>query len=238
MLARTDRGISTPADLKGKTIAVNLGHVPHLSLSRLLREHGMTERDVRLVNMNSSDSTVALATGQVDAIQGAGAGAFSLVDQGIAKIIFASRDRKSKASNFGAFLVTEEFAFRYPEATKRVLKAYLQAVHWVSLPENREAAFKFWALNSATNLEFLRRENAGQDLKDKADPLLDEYYIERYRDGIRFALEAKLVRVPVEIDTWFDKTTFNAALNELGYEGFWAPRNAAGDPLLQPAAAN
>src|SRR5919197_1500992 len=60
--------IKTPADLKGRTIAVTgPGVATYLNTVRLLESNGMSEKDVNLTYLNFADMLSALGTGKVDA---------------------------------------------------------------------------------------------------------------------------------------------------------------------------
>lgn len=61
-------GIDSIPALKGKKVGVEVGFVSHLLLLTALREHGMDEKDVELVNIPTPDLPNALASGAVDAI--------------------------------------------------------------------------------------------------------------------------------------------------------------------------
>ncbi len=61
-------GIKSVKDLKGKKIGVELGLVSHLLLVNALKENGMTDADVTLVNMPTHQAAQVLASGDVDAI--------------------------------------------------------------------------------------------------------------------------------------------------------------------------
>lgn len=61
-------GIASMKELKGKKIGVEVGFVDHLLLLKGLEANGMTEADVTIVNMVTTDTPQALASGQVDAI--------------------------------------------------------------------------------------------------------------------------------------------------------------------------
>lgn len=65
--ARTDRGISSPKALKGKKIATQIGTSGHYYLSKFLSVHGLTVKDIQLVNVSSSDIVTAVLRGDVDA---------------------------------------------------------------------------------------------------------------------------------------------------------------------------
>jgi ABC-type nitrate/sulfonate/bicarbonate transport system substrate-binding protein len=68
VMARRDRGISRPADLRGKTIGVTLGLGTHFYLGRFLTLHQIPYKEVTIVDVKSSALGDALATGKVDAV--------------------------------------------------------------------------------------------------------------------------------------------------------------------------
>lgn len=61
-------GIKSVKELKGKKIGVELGVVSHLLLINALKENGMTDSDVTLVNVPTHQTAQVLASGDVDAI--------------------------------------------------------------------------------------------------------------------------------------------------------------------------
>ncbi len=61
-------GITSVAELKGKTIGVEVGFVGHLLLLNALETAGLTESDVTLVNVPTNETPQVLASGDVDAI--------------------------------------------------------------------------------------------------------------------------------------------------------------------------
>ena len=61
-------GIESVKDLKGKKIGVELTLVEHLMLLNALKQNGMSEKAVQLVNTPTNQTPQVLASGQVDAI--------------------------------------------------------------------------------------------------------------------------------------------------------------------------
>lgn len=61
------REIRSVRDLKGKRVAVHLGSVSQFFLDVLLREAGLSEKDLRIVNMRHGDAGAAFVAGKVDA---------------------------------------------------------------------------------------------------------------------------------------------------------------------------
>jgi NitT/TauT family transport system substrate-binding protein len=67
IVVRKDKNIASVADLKGKSIGVNVGSVSHFYLDYVLQQNGLAEADVSLVKMKQGDVPAALASGSVDA---------------------------------------------------------------------------------------------------------------------------------------------------------------------------
>lgn len=224
----------TPAELGGATLAVSFGSYSHHSTALLLHEHGLSLKDVKLVNMDAKDSLAALAAGRIDGFLGQPT-VFALEEQGLARIIYTTKGRATHASAFGGLFVTEDFWTRYPEATRRIVRGYLRAVHWVSQPENRQAFFKFNQENSTTPLKYLERDFAGRELKEAHNPVVDDYFVERYRETVQFCLENKIIRNPIDVDAWIDRKTIASVLAELGLENYWSAWDASGKPVAGSA---
>ena len=63
ILARMDRGILTPGDLKGKRIAATLGTTSDFFMDALLALHGISRKDVEVVDLKAGEMADALARG-------------------------------------------------------------------------------------------------------------------------------------------------------------------------------
>jgi NitT/TauT family transport system substrate-binding protein len=61
------KSINSVADLKGKTVAFEEGSVSQFFINALLRNAGLTQNDVEVVNMTATDAGVAFTANQVDA---------------------------------------------------------------------------------------------------------------------------------------------------------------------------
>ncbi|MFA6497879.1 MAG: ABC transporter substrate-binding protein [Desulfurivibrionaceae bacterium] len=66
IIARRDRGIVTPQDLKGKRIGVKKGVLGHLFLDLFMMKHGLAQNEVTQVFMEPETFQAALASGEID----------------------------------------------------------------------------------------------------------------------------------------------------------------------------
>lgn len=67
VLGNKDKGVNTISDLKGKTIGTSLGTSSEIILNLALASAGMTQSDVKVVQMDPSAAVTAMVTGQIDA---------------------------------------------------------------------------------------------------------------------------------------------------------------------------
>lgn len=86
------KSIATPADLKGKTVAVTVGEVNHLLLLKALESAGLSEGDINIVNMNPDDAGAAFIGGSVDAAVTWEPWVSKASTEGDGHVIFSSKD--------------------------------------------------------------------------------------------------------------------------------------------------
>ena len=120
LVTRKDAGITKPADLKGKRVAVTRGTDPHIFLIRALQGAGLTEKDAKLVLLQHPDGRTALDRGDVDAWAG--------LDPMMAAAEIENGDvlffRDAAANTWGVLDVREAFAKENPDLVKAVVAAY------------------------------------------------------------------------------------------------------------------
>lgn len=67
LVVQKDSGISSIVDLKGKTVATEVGTLEHMFLLKMLDDNGMTIDDVNFMNMTINDAGPAFISGSIDA---------------------------------------------------------------------------------------------------------------------------------------------------------------------------
>jgi len=219
--------IRTLADLKGKVVSNFRGTAVQLVAARILSSAGLSERDLRLVNLDTAGANAALATGQVDA-GFVMLNSFGLKDQGLIRYIFAT-NFQPRFSAVGGLLVTDEFARAHPQSVDRFVKAIVQGAWFAGQPQNRQAVYAIWA-KSGLPQNYFEREYKDQDLRVTTSPLVDDFVVAKYKAAAADALRFGLVRKPVDLNGWFDKGPLNRALAALHLEKFWTPYKADGKP--------
>lgn len=215
-------------DLRGKRVALFKGTNLQLGVDRLLAEHGMSERDLKIVNLDFAASQAALASKDIDAAFG-GFELLTLRDKGIAKIIYSSKGRSPAVTRNAHVLVTEAFEKKYPEIVGRVVKALVRSAQWTSDEKNRDEVFHLWAKTGIPYTTW-KESFEGEPMKLKNSPLFDDYLTHRYKQAVADALRFKLIRTGFDVDAWIDRRYLDAAIKSLHLEGYWPTYDSEGNP--------
>lgn len=141
VLARRDKGIKNPQDLKGKKIATLFGTSAEFFTSSFLNYYGLETSDVKMTNLNPPNMITAIDRGDVDAIiiwePHVYNGKKLLGDNGI---IFELREIYIETFNIA---VKEELIQKKPQVIKRFLQALIEAENYIQ--DNREEAIRIVA---------------------------------------------------------------------------------------------
>lgn len=217
-------------DLKGKKVAVFRGTNGHLVTINLLAAHGLTERDIKVINLDTGSTQAALVSKGVDAAFG-GRELFKLRDQGLIDIVYDNPTQDVRYTRQTALVVRGAYEKEHPDNVQKVVDTLVDAAKWTSDDSHRDAVFTEWA-KSNEPAESLRADFTGVSLRDKASPLVDNFLLGRYQAVADQAKEEKLIRRPVSIDGWFETSYLQKSLNTKGLENYWTPYGPDGK---QPA---
>lgn len=130
-------GIHSVKDLKGKKIGVELGLVSHLLLINALKENGMTDKDVTLVNVPTHQTAQVLASGDVDAIvawQPNSGQALKSVHGSTA--VYTSADAPGLI--YDVLAVSPDSLMTHREEWSKVVAAWYDVVAYMNDPANRK----------------------------------------------------------------------------------------------------
>lgn len=133
--------ISSISDLKGKTVAVSVNQTTHYLLLQALKNSGISDKDLNLVNMTSSDAGVAFITGGVDAAVTWEPYLSNAVSSGAGKMIFSSADAPGSICDVLAILKEDSDAAWLGSVTK----AYDKGLAFILNPETNAEAVSITA---------------------------------------------------------------------------------------------
>ena len=206
--------IGSVADFKGKKIAADTSGVSYFFLLQVLKEAGLTEDDVSIVNMDPAAAAAAFLSNNVDA-----AVTYSPYLQQTAdevedgKIIYDSS--KMPTAIIDLYLFSTQYIEENAEAVQAFVNATLKGLQY--LEENPEESFAIGASaleltpeeveadlggvalpNKETNLEMMTQADSelyvAQPLEDLADFLVAEEQVESKPDSIVGLIDPQFVQ--------------------------------------------
>ncbi|MGZ3238148.1 MAG: ABC transporter substrate-binding protein [Burkholderiaceae bacterium] len=211
-------------DLKGKRLATFKGTAQQLTLYRWLDKFGLTEKDFRIISLDSDSTLAALSTGDID---GAVRAPFDLEARGVARRIHEIVNDPALTAP-STLWVGEEFEKKYPEIVQRVVTRLIKVAHWSTQQANREKQYQLWSTSGTPYIDYKTEWDHTADLRFRINPLLDEYYVARIQRSIDEVKKYKLSRREVTMDGWLEPKYLNNALKELKLEDYWPQQDANG----------
>jgi sulfonate transport system substrate-binding protein len=221
-------------DLKDRKVSIFRGTNGHLVAINVLAAHGLAERDIKGVNLDTGSAQAALVSSGVDAAFG-GSEWFKVRDHGLARVVYSTKGQDPAFTRQAALLVRGEFEKAHPAEVQRVVDVFVRAAHWASDEKNRDALFAIWA-KSGTPVASYRAEFEGQGLAERNSPLLDAFVLGRYKAVVEDALKLKLIRRSVTVDDWIEPKYLRASLKQQGLENRWTAFDSRGKPLADGAS--
>ncbi len=204
--------LTSPADLRGKRVAVNgKGVYGEFVAERALRKGGIGLEDTDMVILGFPDMVSALAGGSLDAIMPTEPWVSQLQDRGIAAII--AREGVDPDAQAQVLLYGEQFIRSSPEGARRFMVGYLRALRDLKRADYKDpgdAAIiaKYTKLAPEVVLRVVPSFLDGDARINVAHlDLQQRYYAERgylnYKD-------------PLDINRFVDTTWLDAAIQQLG----------------------
>ena len=213
-VVRADSPIQRLADLKGKTVSVQLGTSQHEFAGTVLKEKaGLTLGDLQVVNMDAPQGAVALKAGKIDAAVLDSSAMQKIIAEGAGRLLQDGTGTKW-ASTFGS-LLSDRFIKERPVEARRLVEAFrleqeFQHEHAVLVAE-------LYAQHEKVKLGFepaLKAITAVPRYPAITDPATVEVY-QRVAD---FLLEQKQLRERIDIakSGYVDSSFYVEAEKRLG----------------------
>ena len=205
IMVRSNSSVKTINDLRGRRIAIpSRFAVDHLFVRRMLKEHGMTVRDVQLVEMAPPEMPAALYANQVEAYStGEPFGAVAEM-AGYARILYMTRD---KWPNYVCCVLTvrQELIDTERPRVQQIVNHVMSAGAWLEAGQaNRDLAADLAAGPTLFNQrpEILRHVLTNpRDRVTYADLRLIRSELDELMEA---ALEAGIIRQPIPYERYVD----------------------------------
>lgn len=198
---RKDSPILSVKDLKGKKVAYLTGTVRHSTITKALKQEGLSLKDIDGLNLAFEASGPALMRGDIDAIVESRTTFTPLAETDSIRIILDGRDHPDWSSP-STISVNGDFLKKHPDIIKRFLKIDLQAARWA------EAHF----YETIKILAEATKKNESALLRDYPDntfhlePKLSPQAIDALKAEEIFLKEAGLANGTVNYGSWVYST--------------------------------
>jgi NitT/TauT family transport system substrate-binding protein len=209
-------GIDSVKDLKGKKVGVEVGFVSHLLLIKALEANGMTEADIKIVNMPTHETPQGLMSGDVDAIV-----AWQPHSGQALKNVTGSKEVFTSANVPGLIydmlFVAEESLDAHRSEWMKVVKVWNRIAAFILDEANRPEVLKIMSARVGlapeeyapfmSGTKFLKAPDALKRFV-KGDGLDSAYGSSKIVDAFQFS--NKIYDKPQEIDSYFEPSLAKA----------------------------
>lgn len=161
------KDISSLKDLKGKTVAVNVGTVSHFFLDYLLQQNGMSDADVKLNKMTQGDAAAAIVAGRVDAAVTWQPHLSKAAKDPNVKILITSKETPGLIVD--VLIIRKDVLAANPEVGYRLVRAWNKAIEYQKANPDEAAVVMMKGLGGFYEKpEDIKADLEGVTLYDKA----------------------------------------------------------------------
>ena len=208
--ARRDKGVVQPQDLRGKKFATMFGTAGHYFVNRYLGLHGLTTKDVTVLNLRPPEMISALAQGSIDAFAWdwwAAEDAAKVEGQGNVHVLSSAGIDKVFQSHF-VLITNEQTADSKPEVLQAAVRALIGAEQ--VLNADAEKGAQILAARTRGSIESSRNGLSRNATRVQLAPrLLDDLVL-----GGQWAISEKLAQAnPAELRQLYRQAIDTRALS-------------------------
>lgn len=222
VMTRTDTGIKTAADLKGKTIAAVLGTSSEALLNLTLQSAGLNQSDVKIVSMDQNGAATALIAGQVDAAAIWSPLTVTVSDTLGDKAVVVSSigDFADKAPSPGSWITSAKMIKEHPEVIEALTKAFLKASNFRATNIEKTAEYVARLIGTDTSEVMKEVQTAKWFTADEiyefvTNGSVDEWYSAEQQ----MFIDAGQLAEKVPNETYFDKSFIIECYEEMKANG-------------------
>jgi sulfonate transport system substrate-binding protein len=216
MLVKTDSGINSVADLKGKILAVTAkGTGFHYALLAQLRKAGLKPSDFTIVEVGRAAMDTALREGRVHLITTTAPFLGESEKKGGVKRLFKPEDVMGDVQSL-VLVGSSAFLKKNPEVVKDFLEDYIIGLTWFLDPKNHEEAVKITA--KFTNLPPDMFEDFAFTKKDFYRSATATPDIKALQRNIDLMQELGVIKQKVDVNPYVDLSYLDEAKKRLGLQ--------------------
>jgi sulfonate transport system substrate-binding protein len=187
--------IKSPKDLKGKKVAVPKGSYAHHLLALVLKQGGLTTKDIQFINLPMADIATAIQNGNIDA------GALweplitKLESQGAIRVL---ADGTGIKKGVLVIIATNDFVVKHRDQTKALLKAYQRGAQFIK--SHPAEAAKLIEKDVSLSPDLLLKVFKKFDY----NPAITHEDLEELKRSEEFMKDNGIIRYHVDISTFAD----------------------------------
>ncbi|WP_287815023.1 ABC transporter substrate-binding protein [Pseudomonas sp.] len=194
-------GIKTLQDLKGKRVGLFRGTASQLSFDAALASQGLSEKDLKIVNLDYSAAQSALAAKQIDATWGL-LNAIVLQQRGLADIPLNTRDLGGAGSIQSVLVGNGAFVDAHPDIVARLIKAQDSAVQWLTQDGNKDAYVQLVSKQASYPPALVAQDLQADKLSEVFPATLDPQFLGKLQSSVDLAAQERLIRKPFNVADW------------------------------------
>ncbi len=194
-------GIKTLQDLKGKRVGLFRGTASQLSFDAALASQGLSEKDLKIVNLDYSAAQSALAAKQIDATWGL-LNAIVLQQRGLADIPLNTRDLGGAGSIQSVLVGNGAFVDAHPDIVARLIKAQDSAVQWLTQDGNKDAYVQLVSKQASYPPALVAQDLQADKLSEVFPATLDPQFLGKLQSSVDLAAQERLIRKPFKVADW------------------------------------
>ncbi|MBI4522790.1 MAG: ABC transporter substrate-binding protein [Deltaproteobacteria bacterium] len=133
LVPRKDSATKSLEELKGKTLAVQVGSGTHTVWLRYLRHKGISEKEFTIKNVETEQIPAAFEAGGIDGAIAWDPFATLIMEKGLGRAILGPKDMAEPLNVTYPFFVmtTEETIKRKPEVVQKFVNAWAKTLHYI-----------------------------------------------------------------------------------------------------------
>ncbi|HWR29409.1 MAG TPA: ABC transporter substrate-binding protein, partial [Negativicutes bacterium] len=179
----------------GKKVATQIGSGSHHFIALVLKQNGLANGDINLVNLPASDWQNALASGSVDAVSTWEPWGATLRNAKVGKVLIDSKGIKDSPA---VYLVRNAFATKNPDLVERFLKVNQRVMEYIK--KNPDEALEIVSKESKIPVAVLADSYRTTDWDLKIGSADKKSFMQVKE----FLLERNIIKKDFDIETLFD----------------------------------
>lgn len=214
IIARKDSGITSLADLKGKTFATQFGTSGESLMNVAFEDAGLSNKNVDIINMDMSGCTTAISSGHVDAVCTFGSVTPAILSAlgDNAVVLCKTGDYSDQLVSVSSWATLPKTIKERPELVQRFVNALMKASNFRAENLDKCIADAAELLDQDVDTLMLEKDDAKYlDCQDLIDAINNGKLKFWYDSAMQSFLDAGKLTEKADFDSYFDTSFIQKA---------------------------